>query len=66
MNTPTPYRLNHFYIDYEDEYNPIGRRDLGPIFELVLEEPITPPPTPTKKIGQKSYFGKQREKNVFL
>jgi hypothetical protein len=55
MSTPCPARLTHFYIDYEDEWNPRGRRDLTPIFELGL--PPTPPPTPVK---QKSYFGKVR------
>lgn len=60
MNTPCPKRLTHYDFTYiADEYNPRGRRDLTPIFELVMEYeyPPTPPNTP---ISQKSYYGKER------
>jgi len=61
METPCPKRISHLEMDlWEDEYKPRARRDLTPIFELVIE-PITPPNTPEKKtIGQKSYYGKKR------
>lgn len=64
MNTPCPVRLTHCDFTYaRPEYRPEGRRDLGPIFELVAEEyPPTPPPTPNPK--QKAYFGKRRMKEA--
>lgn len=62
MSTPCPKRLSHYDFTYiDDEYDPSGRRDLTPIFELVIDESVCPPtPPPTPKKGQKSYFGKKR------
>lgn len=62
MTTPCPKRLTHFDFTYiPDDYDPLGRRDLTPIFELLADPdvcPPTPPPTPRK--GQKAYYGKTR------
>lgn len=61
MNTPCPKRLTHYDFTYiADEYNPRGRRDLTPIFELCLHSDVCPPTPPNTPIGQKSYYGKKR------
>jgi len=74
METPTPKRtfdkfLEDMFIElnmYDDEWEPRGRLELTPVFELVVDDdsnPIpTPPPTPEKKIGQKRYYGRKRIK----
>lgn len=55
MNSPCPnkQRQVNSFVYFPDEYHPRGRRDLTPIFELVMESttmlpitPITQPPTP--------------------
>jgi len=57
--SPTETYMKYYFKLLEDEYNPKGRRDLTPIFELVkiFDLPPTPPNTPVK---QKSYYGKKR------
>lgn len=58
MNTPCPKRLTHYdFTDIQNEYNPRGRLELAPIFELVKDVcPPTPPPSPV----QKNYYGRRR------
>lgn len=57
--TPTPNRLHHYEdLYYDDEYHPNGRRDLNPIFELVLYRTRTNPNGET--VRQKAYYGRVR------